>query len=73
MTPDLELQEVARRCIWWADVDEALSDTWTFLCHVMVYGLWQDATIMRQRFSNEELCDAAPRITPDACKKVPKP
>jgi len=58
MTVDSELQEVARRCVWWAGADQALADQRTFLCHVMVYGLWQDATIIRRRFSADELHDA---------------
>src|SRR4051794_1823347 len=55
MTADSELEEVARRCVWWAAADEALANTPQFLCHVMVYGLWQDAVIIRRRFSSAEL------------------
>src|SRR2546423_6716937 len=58
MAADLELQEVARRCVWWAAQDEALANTPQFLCHVMVYGLWQDASVIRRRFSSAELCNA---------------
>ena len=53
--PDSELQEVAQRCIWWAAPEEALTNTPRFLSHVMVYGLWQDAVIIRRRFSSAEL------------------
>src|SRR5438093_9311215 len=58
MIANPELQEVARRCVWWANPDEALADIPRFLCHVMVYGLWQDAVIIRRRFSSAELQDA---------------
>lgn len=58
---DEELQAVARRCVWWASPDKALRDAPTFLCHVMVYGLWQDAIVIRRRFSSHQLCDALAR------------
>ena len=58
MEADPDLQEVARRCVWWANADEALADPRNFLCHVMVYGLWADATVIRRRFSSHDLRDA---------------
>ena len=58
MEADSELQEVARRCLWWTSADEALGDTRQFLCHVMVYGLWQDAVVIRRRFGREQLMAA---------------
>jgi|SRR3954453_23585699 hypothetical protein len=58
MIVDAELSDVAARCLWWAPPAEALADTRQFLCHVMVYGLWDDAAIIRRRFSTDELRDA---------------
>ena len=58
MTLDAELNEVAGRCLWWARPDEALADTRQFLCHVMVYGLWHDAAVIRRRFSASQLREA---------------
>ena len=58
MTLDPELKEVAGRCLWWADANCALADLRQFLCHVMVYGLWQDAAVIRRRFASHELLDA---------------
>ena len=55
MAEDLELEEVARRCVWWAGADEALADSARFLCQVMVYGLWHNAAVIRRRFSKAEL------------------
>ena len=57
MIVDAELRDVAGRCLWWPP-DEALADNHQFLCHVMVYGLWNDAAIIRRRFSTNELREA---------------
>ena len=58
---DEELEKVARRCVWWIGPDKALRDPPNFLCHVMVYGLWRDAMIIRRRFSHDQLRDALTR------------
>jgi hypothetical protein len=58
MDPNDELQEVARRCVWWASPDQILARPGLFLCHVMVYGLWKDVVIIRKRFSKDELRNA---------------
>jgi hypothetical protein len=58
LTLDPELAGVARRCLWWTEPAQALADLRLFLCHVMVYGLWQDALIIRRRFTSDQLADA---------------
>jgi len=67
---DAELEAVARRCVWWARPEEALASKTQFLCHVMVYGLWHDALVVRRRFSKEDFIEAldhAPAGLFDVC------
>lgn len=55
---DAELEAVARRCVWWTSPADALANKNQFLCHVMVYGLWEDAAVIRRRYSSNDLLDA---------------
>lgn len=57
---------LARRLFWWKSPAEALDDPNRFLAQVMVIGTWEDVTLAREHWTEEDfrkaLCHAAPGV-----------
>ena len=50
----LELQDVARRVVWFKPPEEALKDVRLFLAHVMTYGTLNDIATTLGHFSERD-------------------
>lgn len=46
---------MARRCVWWKPPEETLKDPVNFIAHVMTFGDWDDARLLRSLYSEDEL------------------
>ncbi len=51
----LTLDDVARRLVWWKPPAEALADSERFLAQVMTFGTIDDLSVVRQRFTDDDL------------------
>lgn len=49
-----DLDDTARRLVWWKSPAEALADPHRFLAQVMVYGTVQDIVDARRHFSDDD-------------------
>ena len=56
-----ELEEVARRTVWFQSPAEALGDPVHFIAHVLTYGTHADVKVLRRSVSDEELREALDR------------
>jgi hypothetical protein len=52
-TESSRLEAIASRVCWWQPAEETLSDTPLFLCRVMTWGTWDDASFCLDRFGKE--------------------
>lgn len=53
LTSDLE--RVARRCVWFQESAEALSDPVHFIAHVLTFGTHEDVKVLRRHMTDDEL------------------
>jgi hypothetical protein len=51
---NLDLQEVARRVVWFKRPEETLKDTKLFLTHVMTYGTLREIRTVLRYFSEKD-------------------
>jgi hypothetical protein len=58
------LRTLARKCVWWKPPEETLREPGLFIAHVMTFGGWDDALLLRSSFSEEELCAALREAPP---------
>ncbi len=56
-----ELEEVARRTVWFQTPAEALSDPFHFIAHVLTFGAHEDVKALRHSVSDDELREALDR------------
>lgn len=61
LTPELE--EVARRCVWFKEPAETLRYPEQFIAYVMTYGQRDDARVLERYLSRDELAQAL-RLAP---------
>jgi hypothetical protein len=47
------LQGIAARVCWWEPAEETLKDTPLFLCRVMTFGTWDDASFCLEHFGRD--------------------
>ncbi len=61
LTSDLE--RVARRCVWFQEPEDTLSDPVHFVAHVLTFGTHDDVKVLRLHVTDDELraaLDTAP-------------
>ena len=58
------LETIARRVTWWKTPGEAVANTDEFLCRVMVFGLWSDASYIVDNFGEDAFRAALRRAPP---------
>ncbi len=59
-----ELEQVARRVIWFEDPAEALSDPVRFIAYAMTYAVHEDMNVIRRHVSDDELREALNNAPP---------
>jgi hypothetical protein len=62
LTPELE--QVARRVIWFEPPDEAIAFPARFVAYAMTYGLHQDMAVLRRQLSDDDLREALDNAPP---------
>jgi len=50
-----EIQELARRVIWFEPPEQAIADPIRFACYAMTYATHEDMQTLRQHFSDDDL------------------
>ena len=58
------LEAIASRVCWWQPPDETLKDTPLFLCRVMTWGTWEDATFCLYQFGKDTFREALKAAPP---------
>ena len=53
-----ELEDVARRVMWFEEPKQALADPVRFIAYAMTYGVHDDMKVVRSKFSDEDLIEA---------------
>ena len=56
-----ELEDVARRTVWFQSPAEALGDPIHFIAHVLTYGTHEDVKVLRRSVTDDELREALDR------------
>lgn len=56
-----ELQQIARRLVWWKTPEQALADLSHFLAQVMTLGTWKDVQRVRAEVGEDALRDTLRR------------
>jgi hypothetical protein len=64
VTLSSELEALSKRIIWFESPQQALADPIRFLAYAFRYADVSDMTLMRQLYSDEELCDALQNAPP---------
>ncbi len=59
-----ELENLARRIIWFENVDAALADTARFVAYAMTYGAYEDMKNLRIYLSDDDLREALDEAPP---------
>ncbi len=49
-----DIEDMARRLVWWKAPGDALADRHRFLAQVMVYGTVEDIVVARRHFSDDD-------------------
>jgi hypothetical protein len=57
----LDLENVAKRTVWFKSPAEAIDDPIHFIAHVLTYGTYEDVTTLRKYLSEEEFIEAIDR------------
>ena len=58
------LPAIARRVCWWQPAGETLKDTPLFLCRVMTFGTWEDASFCLDRLGKDAFRSALQSAPP---------
>ena len=56
-----ELEDVARRTVWFQSPAEALGDPIHFIAHVLTYGTHEDVKVLRHSVTDDDLREALDR------------
>jgi hypothetical protein len=56
-----QLEAIARRVAWWKTPHEAVANMDDFLCRVMTFGHWNDATYVVKKFGEDAMRHALSR------------
>ena len=59
-----ELEQVARRVVWFEDPRDALADTIHFVAHAMTYGTHEDMKVLKRYLSDDDLREALTHAPP---------
>ena len=62
LTP--EIQEIARRVVWFEEPRRAISDPVRFLAYAMTYGHHADITLLRRYLSEDDLQESLAKAPP---------
>ena len=64
LPPTPDLQAVARRVVWFKDVETALADPVRFAAYAMTYGTHEDMQTLRAYLSDDDLREALANAPP---------
>ena len=64
LLPTNELVKVAKRVIWFEQLEESLADPVRFATYAMTYGTHEDMKVVRQYMSDDDLREALEKAPP---------